>query len=238
MDKKLGEVIAFHRRKMKLSQIDVATRLADYDINVKNAAVSAWEKGYTTPTADTLLALCQILEISDIYAEFIGNNPYNPLNDLNEEGVQKALDYIELLKKSGDYEKKEAEIFTLPPRIMKVALVPASAGDGNYLDEENFDEVEFYEPVPEKADFGVYLGGDSMEPRFTDGELVWIEKTEYLESGDIGLFFLEGMTYFKKFVQTEAGTFLVSLNPKYQPLQVQESHTFKILGKLAEFPPE
>ncbi len=182
--------------------------------------------------------MCQILEISDIYAEFIGNNPYNPLNDLNEEGVQKALDYIELLKKSGDYEKKEAEIFTLPPRIMKVALVPASAGDGNYLDEENFDEVEFYEPVPEKADFGVYLGGDSMEPRFTDGELVWIEKTEYLESGDIGLFFLEGMTYFKKFVQTEAGTFLVSLNPKYQPLQVQESHTFKIFGKLAEFPPE
>lgn len=47
--------------------------------------------------------------------------------------------------------------------------MPTSAGTGNYLDDENFTETEVYEPVPEKADFGVYLDGDSMEPRFKTG---------------------------------------------------------------------
>ena len=116
---------------------------------------------------------------------------------------------------------------------MKIALVPASAGDGNFLDDENFETVEIKKPVPKKADFGVYLDGNSMEPQFHDEELVWIEQTECLNPGDIGLFFLDGMTYFKKYVVSKTGTFLVSLNPDYAPKPVSEYSTFKIFGKLA-----
>ena len=71
-----------------------------------------------------------------------------------------------------------------------------------------------------------------MEPKFHDSQLVWIERTEALESGDIGLFFLDGMTYIKKYVATKAGTFLVSLNAKYKPLEVSEYSSFKVFGKL------
>lgn len=116
---------------------------------------------------------------------------------------------------------------------MKIALVPASAGDGNFLDDENFETVEIRKPVPKKADFGVYLDGNSMEPQFHDEELVWIEQTECLNPGDIGLFFLDGMTFFKKYVVNKTGTFLVSLNPEYAPKPVSEYSTFKIFGKLA-----
>ena len=56
---------------------------------------------------------------------------------------------------------------------------------------------------------------------------------EALETGDIGLFFLDGLTYIKKYVVNNAGTFLVSLNAKYKPLEVGEFSTFKIFGKLA-----
>ena len=184
------------------------------------------------PSAEALLATCEILGISDIYTEFIGANPLDPFKDLNEEGRQKVLDYAELLVKSGDY-NKPTNIIEFKPRTMKVALTRASAGTGNFLDEENFDEMEVLEPVPEKADFGVYIDGDSMEPRFHNEELVWIEQTEALESGDIGLFFLDGLTYIKKYVVNNAGTFLVSLNAKYKPLEVGEFSTFKIFGKLA-----
>ena len=156
----------------------------------------------------------------------------DPFKDLNEEGKQKVLDYVTLLVKSGDY-KKQTNIIEFKPRTMKVALTRASAGTGNFLDDENFEEMEVFEPVPESADFGVHITGDSMEPRFHDEELVWIEQTESLETGDIGLFFLDGLTYIKKYVINNAGTFLVSLNAKYKPIEVGEFSTFKIFGKLA-----
>lgn len=231
--KNIGETLAKHRKNKHLSQIDIADKLQDYGICVKNAAVSSWEKNNNTPTAAQLLALCEILEITDIYSEFIGENPYDPFRDLSEEGKEKALEYIELLKKSGDYKVKTAEIITFKPRIMKVALMPTSAGTGNFLQDENFEEKEIYGDVPKCADFGVYLDGDSMEPRFQNKELVWIEKTDYLEDGEYGLFFLDGMTYFKKFARKESGTYLVSLNAKYKPIPVKEHSTFKIFGKLA-----
>jgi phage repressor protein C with HTH and peptisase S24 domain len=230
--KKIGEVISEHRKNKKLSQVELSEKLSEKKIEVSNAAISAWEKGNSMPSAEALLATCEILGISDIYTEFIGANPMNPFKDLNEEGRQKVLDYAELLVKSGEY-KKPTNIIEFKPRTMKVALTRASAGTGNFLDEENFDEMEVLEPVPEKADFGVYIDGDSMEPRFHNEELVWIEQTDALESGDIGLFFLDGLTYIKKYVVNNAGTFLVSLNAKYKPLEVGEFSTFKIFGKLA-----
>lgn len=230
--KKIGEVISEHRKNRKMSQIELSEKLAVKNIEVSNAAISAWEKGNSMPSAEALLATCEILEISDIYEEFIGENPMNPVRELNEEGKKKVLDYIELLVKSGEY-KKPTNIIEFKPRTMKIALTRASAGTGNFLDEENFDEMEVMEPVPESADFGVHVAGDSMEPRFHDGELVWIEQTELLETGDIGLFFLDGLTYIKKYVVNNAGTFLVSLNAKYKPLEVGEFSTFKIFGKLA-----
>ena len=231
--KNIGEVIALHRKNRKMSQIDIASALEKYDIHIKNAAVSAWEKRNSIPSADTLLALCEILGINDIYTEFIGENPNDPFKDLNEEGVKKVLDYIELLKKTGDYQKQTAEIVDFQPRIMKVAVLPASAGTGNFIDDENFDEVEIYDHVPRKATFGVYLDGDSMEPRFKDEQLVWIEQTDCLDSGDIGLFYLDGKTYFKKYIVKAAGTFLLSLNAKYKPIPISEYSSFKIFGKLA-----
>ena len=229
----IGEVIAKHRKNKKLSQIELAEKLAEKNVSVTNAAISAWEKGNSMPTAESLLAVSEILEINDIYTEFIGENPLDPFRNLNEQGKKKAFEYITLLEQSGEYEKPRAEIIPFEPRIMKIALMPTSAGTGNYLDDENFTETEVYEPVPEKADFGVYLDGDSMEPRFKNGQLIWIEKTETLESGDIGLFFYDGMTFFKKLLNKETGTFLISLNPKYKPIPVTDLSDFKIFGKLA-----
>ena len=229
----IGEVIAKHRKNKKLSQIELAEKLAEKDVSVTNAAISAWEKGNSMPTAESLLAVSEILEINDIYTEFIGENPLDPFRNLNEQGKKKAFEYITLLEQSGEYEKPRAEIIPFEPRIMRIALMPTSAGTGNYLDDENFTETEVYEPVPEKADFGVYLDGDSMEPRFKNGQLIWIEKTETLESGDIGLFFYDGMTFFKKLLNKETGTFLISLHPKYKPIPVTDLSDFKIFGKLA-----
>jgi len=232
--KNIGDEIARLRKAKRMSQVEIARRLEDYGIHIKNAAVSCWEQGVSIPTSAQLLALCEILEVRDIYKEFIGENPQDPFRNLNEAGIAKVRDYIDLLEKSGEYRKQTAKVIPIKMKKVKMSLLQASAGTGNFLDEENFEHIEVpASTVPKKADFCLHIDGDSMEPQFNDGELVWIEQTEDLESGDIGLFYLDGMTYFKKLVKKATGTFLVSLNPKYPPKQVQEFNSFKVFGKLA-----
>ena len=105
--KDLGKTIAEHRKAYKLTQSRLAEKLTEYDIYVKPNSVSSWESGISLPSSKQLLAICEILNIYDIYTEFIGTNPDNPFRNLNKEGVDKVLEYTRLLEKSGDYSMAE-----------------------------------------------------------------------------------------------------------------------------------
>ena len=131
--KELGKIIAKNRKANKMKQGELAKKLEGYDIFVKQNTISAWESGSTQPSARQLLAICEILDIYDVYTEFIGQNPINPFRNLNEEGINKVLDYIRLLEKSGDY--KLAEIIPIHVvRERKVFYTTVSAGTGSLLD--------------------------------------------------------------------------------------------------------
>lgn len=193
----LGKTIAKHRKEHKIKQSELALKLEYYDIFVKPNTVSAWESGLSIPNSKQLLAICEILNIYDIYTEFVSPNPINPFRNLNETGVAKVMDYIHLLEKSGEY--KTADI--IPIHILrerKVFYTTVSAGTGSFLDGEDY-EMYTSPDIPEEASFGVYVSGDSMEPRYHNEELIWIEQTEQLEDGEIGIFYLDGNAYVKKF---------------------------------------
>lgn len=226
----LGKTIAKHRKEHKIKQSELALKLEYYDIFVKPNTVSAWESGLSIPNSKQLLAICEILNIYDIYTEFVNPNPINPFRNLNETGVAKVMDYIHLLEKSGEY--KTADI--IPIHILrerKVFYTTVSAGTGSFLDGEDY-EIYTSPDIPEEASFGVYVSGDSMEPRYHNEELIWIEQTEQLEDGEIGIFYLDGNAYVKKFQNNENGTYLVSLNKKYNPIPVTENNSFKIFGRV------
>ena len=226
----LGKTIAKHRKEHKIKQSELSLKLEYYDIFVKPNTVSAWESGLSIPNSKQLLAICEILNIYDIYTEFVNPNPINPFRNLNETGVAKVMDYIHLLEKSGEY--KTADI--IPIHILrerKVFYTTVSAGTGSFLDGEDY-EMYTSPDIPEEASFGVYVSGDSMEPRYHNEELIWIEQTEQLEDGEIGIFYLDGNAYVKKFQNNENGTYLVSLNKKYDPIPVTENNSFKIFGRV------
>lgn len=226
----LGKTIAKHRKEHKIKQSELALKLEYYDIFVKPNTVSAWESGLSIPNSKQLLAICEILNIYDIYTEFVNPNPINPFRNLNEIGVAKVMDYIHLLEKSGEY--KTADI--IPIHILrerKVFYTTVSAGTGSFLDGEDYEMYTSLD-IPEEASFGVYVSGDSMEPRYHNEELIWIEQTEQLEDGEIGIFYLDGNAYVKKFQNNGNGTYLVSLNKKYDPIPVTENNSFKIFGRV------
>ena len=231
MLKTLGSTLASHRKEKKISQIELAEQLEHYGIYVSNAAISAWEKDASVPNANQFLALCKILGITNIYNEFIGFNPDDPLAKLNDEGKAKALEYIGLLLLSEQFQKQEATIIPFR-RPMKWSTLAASAGTGEFLDDENFEIIEVGEDVPEEADFGLALNGDSMEPRYHDNQAVWVQQTNSLNSGEIGIFYLDGMTYCKQLKDDKDGVYLVSLNSKYEPIKVTSESSFKIFGRV------
>ena len=141
------------------------------------------------------------------------------------------MEYIGLLLLSEQFQKQEATIIPFRRKI-KWSLLASSAGTGEFLDDENFETIEVDEEVPEDADFGLALNGDSMEPRYHDKQAVWVQQTNSLSNGEIGIFYLDGMTYCKQLKDDKDGVYLVSLNSKYEPIKVTDDSSFKIFGRV------
>ena len=69
-----------------------------------------------------------------------------------------------------------------------------------------------------------------MEPEYSDGDIVYVKKTEHLNVGDIGIFQKANNIYIKKVGETG----LISLNPKYPGLTADGDRILvlgKVLGK-------
>ena len=120
--------------------------------------------------------LCEILEITDINKTFQIGNKEKLFSKLNKEGQDKAIEYINLLIKSGMYLREEPVIYQFPRRKLSLFDLPVSAGTGQFLDSDRFSEIEVGDEVAASADFGVRVAGDSMEPLYLDGQIIWIYK--------------------------------------------------------------
>lgn len=108
----------------------------------------------------------------------------------------------------------------------KVSQQSASAGTGTYLGPDGFDEIQVDPDRVTGADFGVPVQGDSMEPRFHNGDIILISMAQQVEVGDIALVTMDGCGYVKKIGQDE----LLSLNKKYAPIPMTED--VRINGKV------
>ena len=77
----IGEIIATNRKKFKMTQPELAERLAAEGIQISYKSISSWEKGISEPAIETFLTICKILEIPDIMETYFGLNPYNPFRN-------------------------------------------------------------------------------------------------------------------------------------------------------------
>ena len=71
-----------------------------------------------------------------------------------------------------------------------------------------------------------------MTPRSLDGQIVWVYRTSELVNGDIGIFYLDGNAYCKRLHKKKNKLELVSINPKYAPIQVTANSDFRIFGRV------
>ncbi len=133
---------------------------------------------------------------------------------------------LSLLEKEADNSREKEKKVTL-------FSAPAAAGDPLPVLSDEEESLSVLEgEVPEGTDFMIRLSGDSMEPLFSDGDLVYLKSCPALVSGEIGVFLLNGESLCKKFLKTEEGSFLCSLNPDYAPIPVLETDDLRLVGKV------
>jgi len=121
-------------------------------------------------------------------------------------------------------EDGEEDMITLP-----VYNAGASAGTGVFLDSTDYEMVAMPDDwLNRRANFGVWVDGDSMEPRFSNGDLVLVRTQPSVDIGDIGIFVLNGEGYIKKLGKNK----LVSLNPAYNDIEIGEDDSIYVKGKV------
>lgn len=152
---------------------------------------------------------------------------YDNLDTWGQQAVRSVAE-VEKSRMKDEHQKSvsEPEIIASIPYAYDLA---ASAGLGEYaMDIAHFETVGLSETPPHGADFLIRIDGDSMEPKYSHNDKVYVRRQDTVNEGEIGLFYLDGNVYIKKQGYNE----LISLNPKYDPIPVPEYSTSKCFGRI------
>lgn len=244
----IGTRLQQARMERGLSLTGLAKLLSESGLSIHRQGISKWETGGSVPNAYQLVAICHTLEIEDGITYFTGEQTKQALD---ERGRQKLRDYKDDLIASGRYSPSAAACSGNIEYIeMWVSTLAASAGTGAFLDEENFEKLRFpAHTVPSNADFGVRVHGDSMEPVYHDGQIVWVQRCVSLRSGEVGIFVCDGEGFLKVYEEREPDgeqleefldsdgvlhlqPVLVSYNENYGPRVIAPSSSFRIAGRV------
>jgi len=116
-------------------------------------------------------------------------------------------------------------------RSIPLCELPVSAGPGEYLDpyaEANESIMIPYGDVTDRADFAVKISGDSMSPKYKDGDVLLVEQTDSVEPGEPCIYILDGSGYFKIF----GGDCLIPLNTSYEKIMLRDFESVYCSGRV------
>ena len=211
------ETLRLARRRAGLTQLQVAQALG-----VTTSTYCGYETGQRQPDIPKLRRLCILLGLSG--DELLGVPSVRPRITREEQAVLdrfRALDVhgrrlVDLVLDEELRRISAPPVQTVPFRISEQS---AAAGLGTYLGPDVF-RTAFVraDALPHGAAFGVPVSGDSMEPRYHDGDVLIIA-SEPPEPGEVGLFIMDGAGY----VKVLGDGALLSLNPAYAPIPITES---------------
>lgn len=107
--------------------------------------------------------------------------------------------------------------------------LPVSAGTGIYLQDDHTEQIRVSANSETlRANYALRVAGDSMKPRFSDGDIVLVQTQPSVEIGEVGIFILNGEAYIKEY----GGDCLISLNSKYEDIPISNNDSFYCKGKV------
>lgn len=208
---------------------------------------SALDRGIGGTAVETVIKICNILNLD--LQTFEPNQISTHSNcSMNEEQTEIMNKYKKLDKHGKEivdiildkeYERVKSldNVIALPLEsepehicgTLNLSDLKASAGTGNFLSEESMTPIQVdFNRLTAKADFAVPVEGDSMLPKYKDGDILLIQKQPSINVGEIGIFIIDGKGYVKK----QGPDRLISLNEEYDDIYPGENDYTKCCGKV------
>ena len=240
LKKYIGTQIKTFRKSAGFTQDELAKRL-----NTTKQTISRYEKGDRKANQDMLFELCDIFGVSidDFFPSQNESNQPSTTSSIQSIYDQlapprqgKVLTYAER-QLDEQKNKEETKINEVSEKIVQLYGYDyydhaASAGTGQYLNDVRVERIEL--PVDVDADFVIPIKGDSMEPDYHDGDLVFIQTSVDLNDGVIGVFNYNGEAYIKQLVIDTEQSYLHSLNPAYKDMPITPETDFRIIGEVVD----
>lgn len=155
-----------------------------------------------------------ILRKASPYSKEAANIAYSYDNELDRWGKQAVRELVETeVQRCKDETRFLAEATPEEePKTIPFYTNPAAAGYASPVFGEDYEEYKLKPEDPQGATFAIRLQGDSMEPDFPDGSMVFCNR-DPLADGDIGVFNVDGASVCKQYHKDPAGcVYLFSLN--------------------------
>ncbi|HGX1558030.1 TPA: XRE family transcriptional regulator [Staphylococcus aureus] len=235
MNKERNIIIAKNIRKFLNDSNMSQKKLAEL-INIKPSTLSDYLNLRSNPSHGVIQRISDVFEVgkSDIDTTYKDDNDitsiYNKLTPPRQENVLNyANEQLEEQNSKGD---NVVDINSYKQEKTPVNVNGCvSAGVGERLHDETLFTEMVKGPIP-THDLALKVNGDSMEPMFKDGEIIFVEKTHNIKNGQIGIFIIEEEAYVKKvFVEDDRLT-LVSLNKDYDDLHFYRNESVRLIGKV------
>lgn len=206
----IGEFIEKRRKELGIT-LDEIGKIT----GVGKSTVKKWETGLISNMGrDKIANLSKILKVSP--AVFINDS---------------IDDY---------YEAVNLPVMSKPKGVKIPVLGYVRAGIPISAVEEILDYEEISEEMSRQGKFfALKIKGDSMEPKFSEGDVVIVQQQSTVENGDIAVVLVNGDdATVKKFYRSDSGIKLISTNPAYDPFffTPDEVNTLpvQIIGKVVE----
>lgn len=212
------------RQKAKLTQKQAAEI-----VGIATTTLSGYERGASNPDVNTLgkLMTAYRTDANFLFQDYhkAQTEPRFTFREINHIKKYRALDahgkeMVDLVLNKEAERMTTIEELAVPADLsaFRLSEQSAAAGLGTYLGPESFRTIMVKrDALPRKASFGVPVTGDSMEPKYHDGDILIIS-TEQPMCGEVGIYTMDGQGYVKVLGDGE----LISLNPAYDPLPMTE----------------
>lgn len=198
-------------------------------VGVGKSTVRKWEQGMISNMGrDKIVSISKALKISplDILEIEPQNNIYTIYNQLNNDRQTKVYNFATDQLNEQQVEETSAIYHT----VEVYSLLSAGTGIVD-LDPTDTTEIELNGHVP-PHDLAFEVRGDSMEPIFENGEIVFVKKTQDIHNGQIIAVQINEEAFIKKVYINDDHMRLVSLNKDYEDIIATEQDDIRIVGKV------
>ena len=217
-----GKRLRERREALQMTQAELGARLG-----VLGSAVSNYENDVSSPKAEVLHRLFDVLDCdaNTLFQDEMRRRtdpapPPIPFPDaglggkyyrLNDQGQLMAMEYLDfLLTRHALIPEEEPEDLG----EIRLYLHAPAAGYSSPAPDEDYINIPRTRAMPKGADYCLNISGDSMEPYLHDRQRVYVQRTQTLEEGEVGIWSWQGETYCKLAVEDVTGAvLLLSANP-------------------------